>query len=191
MKSKQSGNSNSNIRKILKKLISKCLLTVIVFLIGMILVKQNPALKKVIRKNVYETSLKFTEMKKAYEKYFGNILSVDKITPTTKEVFEEKLNYQNSSTYKDGVKLTVSKNYLVPAIESGIVVFIGEKENYGNTIIVEQINGINTWYSNVKTTDIKLYDYIDKGSLIGESKDSKIYLVFQKEGKFLDYKKYI
>ena len=191
MKSKQSGNSNSNIRKILKKLISKCLLTVIVFLIGMILVKQNPALKKVIRKNVYETSLKFIEMKKAYEKYFGNILSVDKITPTTKEVFEEKLNYQNSSTYKDGVKLTVSKNYLVPAIESGIVVFIGEKENYGNTIIVEQINGINTWYSNVKTTDIKLYDYIDKGSLIGESKDSKIYLVFQKEGKFLDYKKYI
>ena len=38
---------------------------------------------------------------------------------------------------------------------------------------------------------MKLYDYIEKGSLIGEAKDEKIYLVFSKEGKYLDYKKYI
>ena len=54
----------------IKKLISKILITVIIFLIGMILVKNNPKLKKFIRKNIYEVSFKFTKMKKTYEKYF-------------------------------------------------------------------------------------------------------------------------
>ena len=40
-------------------------------------------------------------------------------------------------------------------------------------------------------TDIKLYDYIEKGNMLGSTKDNVLYLVFQKGGKFLDYKKYI
>ena len=72
-----------------------------------------------------------------------------------------------------------------------IVVFIGEKEHYGNTIIVQQIDGIDTWYGNVYIGDIKIYDYVQKGNLLGEVLDDKLYLVFQKEGKYLNYKDYI
>ena len=39
--------------------------------------------------------------------------------------------------------------------------------------------------------NLKLYDYIEKGELLGEAKDGKVYLVFSKEGKYLDYKNYI
>lgn len=39
--------------------------------------------------------------------------------------------------------------------------------------------------------NIKMYDYVKKGDLIGEAKDKKIYLLFEEKGKFLDYKKYI
>ena len=101
------------------------------------------------------------------------------------------MNYKSKSIYKDGVKLEVESGYLIPAIESGIVVYEGEKEGYGYTVIVEQINGINVWYSNINPKDIKMYDYINKGDLIGEAKDKKIYLLFEQKGKFLDYKKYI
>ena len=80
---------------------------------------------------------------------------------------------------------------MVPIIESGVVVFIGEKENYGNTIIIEQIDGIDTFYGNVKINNIKLYDYVEKGELLGETKDNTLYLVFQKDGKSLNYKEYI
>lgn len=55
----------------------------------------------------------------------------------------------------------------------------------------EQVNGIAVWYSNVNSTNVKMYDYVEKGSLLGEVKDTTLYLVFQKEDKYLDYSKYI
>ena len=80
---------------------------------------------------------------------------------------------------------------MVPTIESGIVVFIGEKEKIGKTIIIEQVNGIDTFYSNINFNNLKLYDYVEKGELLGEVKNNELYLTFQKDGKYLDYKKYV
>ena len=89
------------------------------------------------------------------------------------------------------MELEVSKEYLTPALESGIVVFMGEKEDYGTTIIIQQIDGVDVWYCNIEAKDIKMYDYVKKGALIGQVKSNKLYLVFQKEGKYLNYKEYI
>ena len=36
-----------------------------------------------------------------------------------------------------------------------------------------------------------LYDYIEKGKLLGEVKGKKLYMVFSKDGKYLNYKDYI
>ena len=80
---------------------------------------------------------------------------------------------------------------MIPALESGVVVFLGEKEEYGTTIIIEQINGVEVFYSNVNAVNLKLYDYVEKGKLIGEVKGNKLYLVFSKDGKYLNYKDYI
>ncbi|MBE6157358.1 MAG: M23 family metallopeptidase [Firmicutes bacterium] len=179
------------LRKEIKTFINKILITILIFILGMILVKKDGNYKNLIIENVYEKSFKFTKFKNIYEKYFGNILSVDKIITEEKSVFSEKLNYKKENTYKDGVVLTVEDNYMVPVIESGIVVYMGDKKGYGSTIIIEQINGINTYYSNINTSNIKLYDYIEKGKLLGEVKTNKLYLLFEKDGKFIDYKKYI
>ena len=46
-------------------------------------------------------------------------------------------------------------------------------------------------YANIKSNDIKMYDYIEKGNLIGEANGKKLYMVFQKQGVYLDYKEYI
>ena len=80
---------------------------------------------------------------------------------------------------------------MIPTLESGVIVFIGEKEEYGKTIIIEQINGIEVFYANIEPINLKLYDYIEKGSLLGEAKNNKLYLVFSKDGKYLNYKDYI
>ena len=72
--------------------------------------------------------------------HFGDILPFQNIVKdNTKLVFNENLVYEDASVYKDGVKLKVDSNYLVPIIESGIVVFIGEKDDYGKTVIIEQV----------------------------------------------------
>ena len=179
------------LKKSVRNFITRVLIVVIIFLVGMILVKSNSKAKNSILKQVYDTNFKFTKVKEIYQKYFGNILSIDKLALEDKQVFQEELTYQKSKSYLDGVKLQVNDNYMVPALESGIVIFMGEKEGYGNTIVIEQIDGIDVYYSNISSDGIKLYDYVEKGKLLGEAEDNQLYLVFQKDGRFLDYKKYI
>ena len=179
------------LKKSVRNFITRVLIVVIIFLVGMILVKSNSKAKNSILKQVYDTNFKFTKVKEIYQKYFGNILSIDKLALEDKQVFQEELTYQKSKSYLDGVKFQVHANYMVPALESGIVIFMGEKEGYGNTIVIEQIDGIDVYYSNISSDGIKLYDYVEKGKLLGEAEDNQLYLVFQKDGSFLDYKKYI
>lgn len=187
-------NTRIETRLVLKRKVkialSKFLLTIIIFLIGMILVKQNSNFKKNIEENLYEKSLPFQKLKTYYEKYFGKALSIDKITKKEQAVFSEKLSYEKIKESNNGVKLKVADNYMVPVLESGVVVYIGKKDEY-NTIIVEQVNGIDTIYSNVKINNIKLYDYVEKGELLGEVYNNELFLSFQKDGKYLDYKEYI
>ena len=106
-------------------------------------------------------------------------------------MFNEKINFFKEEKYLNGVKLTVEENYLVPVIESGVIVYIGLKDNLGNTIIVEQVDGIETIYSNIDLLNYKLYDYVEKGELIGETINKNLILQFQKNGEYLDYKEII
>ena len=175
------------LKKSIRNALNKLLISIIVFLIGMILVKQNPSIKTPLKVSLYEKSFKFQKIKLIYEKYFGNILSIDK-NLKEEPVFNEKISYKKIDKYKKGIKLKVTNNYMVPVIESGVIVFIGEKDDIGNTIIVEQINGVETLYGNVNISNIKLYDYVEKGELLGEVKGEYLYLNFQKDGEYLDYK---
>lgn len=179
------------LKKRVKSFISRVLITVIIFLVGMILIRKNSDIKNIILENVYDKNFEFIKLKKIYQKYFGDILSVDQLAVKEQAVFQEKLSYKNAHTYLDGVKLTVDENYMVPVLESGIVIFLGEKEGYGNTVVIEQVDGVDVYYSNISTDGIKLYDYLEKGKLLGEAQNKKLYLVFQKDGNFLNYKDYI
>ena len=192
LKKKQKTKETPKIRSYITKFIMKTMICITLFITMLIVIKSSPSFKATIYKNVYEDNFSFAKINNLYQKYFGDILPFDNIVPNNDElVFQENLKYDDISLYKNGAKLTVTTNYLVPAIESGIIVYIGEKENYGNTIIVQQINGIDVWYGNVNISNLKLYDYIEKGNMLGETNGNTMYMVFQKEGKYLDYKKYI
>ena len=115
-------------------------------------------------------------------------MSIERKSNNTEPVFNEKINYTASENYQNGVRLTVEDNYLVPVLESGVIIYIGEKEKLGNTVVVEQVDGIETIYSNVNSENYKLYDYVEKGDLIGEVLNKKLILQFQKNGEYLDYK---
>lgn len=173
------------------KFVTKFFITIILTLITMILLKSNKSLKPEFYKQVYETNFSFAQVNNLYKKYFGSSIPFKDFFETTKPVFNEKLIYTEANKYIDGVKLTVSDKYLVPNQLSGLVVFIGKKEGYGNTIIIQQANGIDLWYGNIDVTNVKLYDYVEEGTLIGTTKDNILYLVYKKDGKVLDYQKYI
>ena len=143
----------------------KLLISIILMLVILILIKSNSNFKNNFYKQVYNSNISFTNIKKLYNKYIGNTDIIDKVVKT-ETVFSEKLVYESQEKYKDGVKLKVDKNYLVPTSESGIVVFIGEKEEYNNTVIIQRIDGIDEWYGNIDNVNVKLYDYVKKGTYL-------------------------
>lgn len=171
--------------------VTKIMILIVLFLGVLIYTKSSTSNKQKFYDVLLKESFSFATINNLYNKYLGGILPFKDLVKDNKPVFKEKLSYKESNIYKDGVVLGVEKAYLVPVLESGIVVFIGEKEGYGKTVIVQQTNGIDVWYGNVDSLNVKIYDYIEGGSLLGETIDEKLYLVFKKEGKVIDYKKYI
>lgn len=177
--------------KKLKKIILKTMLTIILFLITLIFVKNNNNFKNWVSDNIYSKTLSFTSIATTYKKIFGSSMPFKEILPVSTPVFNEKLIYSKSKKYLDGVNLTVTDNYLVPSIKKGLVIFIGEKDSYGLCVIVQQVDNIETMYCNVNNIAVKLYDYIDSGMLIGEVTDNKLIMAFKKNNKFTDYEDYI
>ncbi len=177
-------------KKFLLKYISKVFITIILTLGLLILLKQNKNFETFFYEKVYDTHFNFSKLNQTYQKYFGSSIPFSGIVSNeAKTVFQERLTYKDQEKYEDGVKLTVDKEYLVPVIDSGMVVFIGEKEKYGKTVIVQQINGVDVWYSSLENVSVKLYDYVEKGSLLGDVAENTLILVFKKDGKVLDYEK--
>ena len=191
---KKSKKNSIKKNKYFKSFMYKLLITTVLVLAVLILTKSSDKFKAIIKQNVYDKNFSFAKVNDIYTKYLGSALPFkdlkifkEEVTPT----FDEKLKYTEASKYNDGVKLTVENNYLVPIQESGLVVFSGEKDGYGNIVIIQQVDGVDMWYGNIDNVNVNLYDYVEKGSLLGEAKGNSLYLVYQKDGKYLDYKEYI
>lgn len=186
---------NRNRKKEVKKhhyfkvLLIRIMIVIILFLSLAIGYRSSYKFKEYVDKYLYSESIHFTKIRSFYNKYLGGILPKLKSNDTTM-VFNENINYKNKEDYYDGVKLEVDDFYLVPSLCEGMVIFIGYKEKYGNTIIVEDVDGVYYWYGNISNTSVKIYDYIEKGSYIGEA-NNELYLVFSKDDMFLDDKEYL
>lgn len=176
-------NQNSNNVKFLNKIAFTIILTLII-LIG---TKINTEFKTKFYKYVLEDNISFVSINNFYQKYLSNVLPNFSFFNKSKPVFNETLIYTSQSKYKDGVALTVTNNYLVPILESGMVIFLGEKEEYGKTVIIEQVDGLEVWYSNLDNYSVNLYDYVTKGNILGEVDGNQLYLVFKKNGETLEY----
>lgn len=166
------------------------LILVVLTVITILILKWNTTFKTTFYKYVYNDNISFAMINNWYQSKFGSPLPFSKWFEDNTPVFNEQLKYNEVSIYKDGARLEVGPEYLVPALDGGIVVFTGEKEGYGKTVIVEQADGIAVWYSNLEEINVKLYDYLSKGNLIGLA-NNDLYLVFYKNGEVLDYQDHI
>ncbi len=139
--------------------------------------------------NVYQNHFPFLEVMKGYQKLFGTTFPFEKYLKS-QPVFQETLSYEEKTPYLEGVKLSVLDPYEVPILQTGLVIFIGEKEGYGNVVIVEQLDGVDCWYGNLSSWNVKLYDYVEEGTPLGVV-NKELYLVYKKEGEMISYEDYL
>ncbi len=166
---------------------SKILLSIILVLSSVIFIKLDDDNKEWFKGHVLESNFAFMKINEWYHQTFGDILpSFQENTVTAVSEISEG----ERERYLDGYKFKVLKNTPIKAISSGILVYMGEKEGYKNTFIMQGVDGVDIWYGNIDNTNYKLYDYVEEGEIIGESMDEYYTVVFEKDGKVISYEDY-
>lgn len=171
----------------LKPIISKFLIAVIFFLVSVIFTNSSDKNLLFYKEYVLTESIPFTKIKGWYEGLFGEVLPKN---DNNQMVMNGHLVYKSIENYKDGEVLSLSSNTLINNLTSGVVVFAGTKDDYGETVIIQGVDGVDIWYGNLTNVSVKLYDYVEKNKLIGETKDDKLYLVIKKNNEFIKYEDY-
>ena len=173
----------------IKKIIYKVLFVVIIVLFGTLIVNKSSSIKDIVYDNVYINYLNFSHLKNIYNTYLGDLIPFQN-TIKDEAVFNEKLKYRDKSIYNNGVKLDLSNN-IVPILDSGIVIFIGNKDGLNKTVIIENSDGVEEWYGNLDNINVNLYDYVKKNDILGDTINNTLYLEFKKDNKSIDYNKFL
>lgn len=171
-KNKKDSKANNIFKKILSKLFTIVIFTMIVITLS----NTSPKFKSFIVDKVLNSTIDFSFVNKLSNKVTNVFKNPDNTLPVVKEENNRK------ERYKDGIKYIVNKGASVNIKDSGIVTYIGNKDGYNNTVIIQQSNGYYAWYGNIKE-EVKLYDYIESGSKIGETLTNEYYYVLLKDNK--------
>jgi stage IV sporulation protein FA len=148
-----------------------------------------------------EQSFQFAAFTNWYEEKFGKSLALlplpnnsaqpqvnpdDFVIPASGRVFESfEVNGQ-------GVMVETMAHSNVEAMNGGFVSFVGVKEDTGKTVIIQHADNSYTWYGQLGEVEVKLYDYIETGDVLGKTtvledgSKGMFYFAIQKDNEFID-----
>jgi stage IV sporulation protein FA len=149
-----------------------------------------------------ETEFQFATVSSWYEKQFGKPLA---LIPTGKEqkVESTPIDYaipvtggrilENFQTNGQGIMVETGLNNFVEAMNEGNVIYFGGKENIGGiTVVIQHSDGSESWYGNLETVNVNLYDFVEKGSKVGKATENEtgdngtFYFAIKKGDTFID-----
>lgn len=129
-----------------------------------------------------EQDFHFASVSDWYEKHFGKPLALLPFkNDKTGSGKDDEPEYAVPATGRilkdfdrDGQSITIEteKGETVSAMKEGIVRFIGEKEGFGKTVIIQHSDQSESWYGNLQTIDAELYQFIEKGARVGTASDT-------------------
>ena len=173
-------------KKYMKNLICRILICIIIFLSLAIFVNYSDENLLFFKRNVYDRQFNFNVFNNFYQRHFGRPLPE---LGGNQTVNRNIMTFSSSVAFHDGAKLE-GVNTVLP-FKSGIVVYIGEREHYGNIIIIQGMNGIDYLYGNVTNINVKLFDYVSSDNIIANAIDYTLFIVFMKNGEVLDFEEFI
>ena len=170
-RSKKNNSNKKQNNKFIKSALNK-LFTIIIFSMLVVTISNySDSFRNFLINNVLNKTMDFSKFNKIVNNV-TNVFKSDEVVPVMKES-------ESCEKYKDGIKCTNSGNVLVK--DGGIVTYIGKKEGYNNTVVIQQSDGYYAWYGNIKE-NVKLYDYLESGTVIGTS-ENEYYYVLLKDDK--------
>ena len=188
--------------------ILKCFLAAILVLGSVILYRTNLLSAHPKAKDLVQTSLtkefNFSMVSGWYEKTFGEPLALLPLNKGNKEKVKgdstnQQLTEPVSGTVtesfteaKKGITFKTASNAEVDAIDSGLVISVGDKEGIGKTVVIQHENGDESWYGKLNKVNVKLYDSVKQGQKIGtvtqneNGKEGIFYFALKDGDQFID-----
>lgn len=186
----------------------KILASVLLFLAVAILFRNHSAPFEPARDIVMKTmdnDFKFATVSKWYEDKFGKPLALLPFSETKKEPNKTVVQngysvpvsgkiLENFKKNGQGIMIETGKSATVKAVKEGFILFAGVKEGLGKTVIIQHSDKTESWYGNLATINVNLYEYIEKEKVVGTVSDStgedktkgKYYFAIKKGNDFID-----
>ena len=172
-------------KKIIRKMISNILLSMIFLFLSLIFIKSSENNKSLYKKYFFEDTFSFNKFNNWYQSSFGSSFKKSMMVLNSNNTDI----YSNYEIIDNGTKFIVNNNTPITTLKSGILIYKGEKEGL-NTIIIQGVDGYDYWYMNIINSDIKIYDYVTEGEIIGESENDYFYLYIKKNNEYITYETY-
>jgi stage IV sporulation protein FA len=155
-------------------------------------------------KHTMEQEFQFAAVSDWYQEQFGKPLALLPAKDTgeeNKQEITEENEYALPASGRiledfgdNGQRITIEtgKGAGVEAMNEGLVHFVGMKDGFGKTVIVQHADKSETWYGNLDGIDVNLYEYISKGTKVGTAMDStdgtkgSFYFAIKKGDDFID-----
>ncbi|MBW3111863.1 M23 family metallopeptidase [Bacillus sp. MCCB 382] len=129
-----------------------------------------------------DTEFQFAAISTWYEDQFGKPLALLPASDTDKEsASTQSAEYvrpasgkvvENFKTNGQGIMLQTVLGEDVTAMKGGLIIFAGKRDELGNTVVIQHADQSESWYGNLESIDVKQYEKIEKGSLVGKVSSS-------------------
>lgn len=193
-KLKENSNSN-NLKKIKNNYINK--LFIRIFLSSVLLLffvladhislKRN---KKPFSKYTLESNINYLNVINLCNSVFGNIININQ-----EEINVNSNIIYSNIDYKNNINIIsdYTKQNIVN-IKEGIVIKKYKNEDGTTSITILTNDNYYITYNNLSNTDLTIYSYVSKGTIIGTStlieSNYVVYLTIEKEGEYYEYEKF-
>jgi stage IV sporulation protein FA len=184
----------------------KILSSILLFLVIAILFRNHTTAFDPARDVVMKTmdkDFKFATVSNWYESKFGKPLALlpfsDKDKVEKKEIADTEFSVpaigkilENFEKNGQGIMIETGKGASVQTINEGFVMFAGVKDGLGKTVVIQHADKTETWYGNLEEIKVKLYEYVEKRTVVGTVSGSadddkgKYYFAIKKDDKFID-----
>jgi len=198
---KQGNNQNVRSTFLIRLLLS----AITVLCLAIVLKSNSPMSGKVhsVIQKLFSQEFQFASATKWYEDHFGSPLTFfqkNKINiahnsnqnlavPASGKVL------QNFKIDGKGVIIQTNQNQKVEAMKEGVVLFVGNKDSLGKTVIIQHADGSESWYGKLNETNVSVSDRVESKQVIGrvsptnDGKYGSYYFAIKMGEHFIDPKK--
>lgn len=93
---------------------------------------------------------------------------------------------------RQGIMIETGRDSFIEAIDDGVVIDVGVKEDIGKTVVIQHPDGSETWYGNLNSINVKLYDFVKSRTQLGQvtntddGQSGTFYFAFKEGDVFID-----